>query len=390
MIKRVSRSLAFATTWSIWVLLCIEIGLQLYYYANAHQSLLTRNARPIFAPNKYCKFFNKANLSYVHKTNEFKIHLYTNSKGFRVPRPGIEYSKEKAPDTFRILLLGPSFAYGWGVNYEDTVAARLDKMLGSCLPAKSKIEIINAGVPSLGPLPQLNWLIHVGVLYKPDLIIQFIYGSMAVYPDDPNLFVDREGYLEHSGLSTSEWLFREAKKSAIVFYGWMLYTDLFPSSNGEVLGAGRKLERAPEFNPDAPDEKTSMVYYSRLERTAQENGARLSIVYFPLSYCIHRGDLIRWRHLGADPDIDGQIAFDRSFCGYLNREGVDCLNVTPDLVKAAAESPKRLYYWLDIHWTPRGNLVVARRLARHVAIKFMDGCKGGSPESLERNGVGVN
>jgi hypothetical protein len=40
------------------------------------------------------------------------------------------------------------------------------------------------------------------------------------------------------------------------------------------------------------------------------------------------------------------------------------------LVKAAIDSPGRLYYWLDIHWTRRGNLVAARSVAQHLADEF--------------------
>jgi hypothetical protein len=354
----------------------LEIGLQVFYFVAAGgQSLLSRTAIPIFTPNEYCGFFNKPNLSYLHRTNEFKCLIYTNSQGFRVARPGVEYSRYKAPDTFRVMLVGPSFTFGWGVNYGDTVAARLEEMLKPCLGGKSRIEIINTGVPSMAPLPQLNWLTHVGCSFMPDLIVQFIYGSMSIDPDgNHDLFADRQGFLEQSDLSTREWVFDEAKKSAMVFYGWMLYTTLFPGRGQRINGAGRGLERAARFRPDAAEVKVSLDYYRRLLRAADECGAKLTIVYLPLSYCVHRGDLARWRHLGVEDNIDEQIAFDREFCDYLDQAGEDCLNITPDLVKSAAE-PGRLYYWLDIHWTPRGNLVAARAIEKHLAQRFMDDCR---------------
>ena len=371
--RQVFISVAARIAFVLWVLIWIEAGLQVLYYVTAHQTLFTRTAIPIFTPNEYCGFFNKPDLSYVHRTNEFTCRIYTNTEGFRVPRPGVEYLRTKPPGTFRILLLGPSFAFGWGVNYGDTAGAKLEELLKPYFKGKSTIEVINAGVPSLAPLPQLNWFEHVGCLFKSDLVIQFIYGSMIVDPDgDKGLFADPQGYLENSDLRGEQRFFEVAKRSALVFYGWMLYARLFASTGAEIAGAGRHLEQARPFSPDTPEAKLSLAYYRRLARAALKCGSHLSIVYFPLSYCVHRGDLARWRHLGINENIDEQIALDRDFCGYLRDKGFDCLNITPDLVKAAADSPERLYYWLDIHWTPRGNLVAARSIAPHLADEFSD------------------
>ncbi len=363
--------------WSIWVLIWVEIGLQAFYYCTADQFLFKRTAEPIFAPNKYSGFFNKPNLSYVHWTNEFRIKIYTNKEGFRVARPGIEYCRIRKPDTFRVLLLGPSFAFGWGVNYEDSVAARLETMLKSAPTCGRKVEVINAGVPALSPQRQLNWLVHVGRSFQPDLIIELIYGSLEIDQGDDGLFADKDGFLERRDLSTGAWLFEEAKKSAIVFYGWMLSTELFAARDDVIRGAGRNVRQLEDFKPDAAGIRGSLDFYRQLAAVAKASGARLAVVYFPFSFYVHRGDWARWRHLGAGRDVDGLIALDRSFCNYLNQIGVDCLNGTPDLIKAAAKNPERLYYWLDIHWTVRGNLVAARSIAKHLAQR-LPGCGKGS------------
>jgi hypothetical protein len=365
---------AYGIGFALWILLWIEIGLQGFYYATAHQFLFARAAIPIFAPNRYCGFFNQTNLSYSHRTNEFAMAIYTNSQGLRVARPGTEYSTAKAPGTLRILLLGPSFAFGWGVNYQDTAAARLEGLLKPYLKSGSKVEVIDAGVPSLPAPSQLKWFEHAGCSFKPDWVVQFIYGSMIVDPDDgAGLYVDKAGYLENRLMTPREWLFEHAKKSAIVFYGWTLYTRWFAAHSGAIAGAGRHLDQTAAFSPGSSDVKTSMDYYRELGAAVAKCGAKLSIIYFPLSYCVHRDDMARWRHLGVSDDIDGQIAADRDFCDYLGKQGFDCLNLTPDLVEAAAESPKRLYYWLDIHWTPRGNAVVADSISKHLANKYLDG-----------------
>jgi hypothetical protein len=251
--RRVLSRTVSAIALALWSLIWIELGLQGYYYATAHEFLFNRTAIAIFVPNKFCGFFNKPNLSYSHRTNEYDITIYTNSEGFRVARPGVEYSTARTPGTFRILLLGPSFAFGWGVNYEDGVAARLETLLKPHLKNESQVEVIDAGVPSMAPFPQLRWFEHVGCSFKPDLVIQFIYGSMIIDPaDDDGLFADQENYLEHHNLMTRQWLFEEAKKSGIVFYGWMLYTRWFAARSGGIAGAGRDLEQAQTVQTRQP------------------------------------------------------------------------------------------------------------------------------------------
>ena len=88
------------------------------------------------------------------------------------------------------------------------------------------------------------------------------------------------------------------------------------------------------------------------------------MVYLPLSYAIHREDESRWRHLGIR-DIPRQMAFDTAFVHYLNECQIPSLDITPQLQKSA-QGGKRMYYWLDIHWTPAGNAAAARAVADHL------------------------
>ena len=73
-----------------------------------------------------------------------------------------------------------------------------------------------------------------------------------------------------------------------------------PEERGNaVLGAGREMfaRRAP-FDPTNQDVRESMQVYNKLVGATRAAGARLLVVFFPLSYAIHREDESRWRHLG--------------------------------------------------------------------------------------------
>ena len=59
-----------------------------------------------------------------------------------------EFSFKKPDGMTRILMLGDSLTFGWGVNIEDTTSKILEKSLGQQL-GKNNVEVINAGVEVL-------------------------------------------------------------------------------------------------------------------------------------------------------------------------------------------------------------------------------------------------
>jgi hypothetical protein len=331
--------------------------------------LFRRVGLPIYEREPYAGFGNRRGLSFEHRTNEFHAYYYVNQAGFRVPRPDVEYTLAKPADVYRVMILGSSFAFGWAVDYELSFAGVLQQLLQERgFADDKKIEIINAGVPAIGS--QLTWFEQVGKDYAPDLVIQFIYGSMAFrYATEPFATVNDDGYLVPLHANTAlRW--REGfKKIGTVFYGWMLWISLNSGSpvrsgdSGAVLGAGRKIDAPINFGPTHPQVRESMLFYNKLGIVRQA-GARLLLVYAPLSYAIHREDESRWSLLGIR-DIPRQMAFDAAFVRYLNECQIPSIGLAQQL-RISARGGERMYYWLDIHWTPAGNAAAAQAVADYL------------------------
>lgn len=356
----------------VYLVILLEISLQIFYFVTVGQWLCNRTSLPIFVPNKYSIFWNKPNLHVPFVTSEFKMGIFTNNQGLRVPEGHGDYPLGKQAGIKRIIVMGPSFAFGWGVNYNKTYEAQLEKILRQYYRNnKSKIEVINAGVPALGPIQNLGWYNQFGKQLAPDIVIQLIYGSMSIPPRNAwnDFRVTPKGYLIERTVSTLDQLMGYAKNSAIIFYGWFTLTKLKPMfstsiESNHISGAGRALELHGVFNPNNSDVTSSLMYYQNLRSTVEQSGAKLLVLYLPLSYCVHPEDTIRWSHLGVK-NIEQQIQYDAAFCKFLTSEGFDCLNITNDFRKMA-EQGKRLYYYLDIHWTPEGNELAARLTAKHL------------------------
>ena len=370
------RRIVGTVAYLLFLLVLVELALQTFYYVKAGDFLFARTGLPIYAANEWSGVFNRPNLSYEHHTNEFASTNYTNEQGLRVPEGQEAYPHQPSPGTKRILLLGPSFAYGWGVDYEETFGHLLERALErGGWGDGSRVELINAGVPSLGAGPHLSWFRQVGARFQPDLVIQFAYATMAVKNiPRSRARVTEEGYLVGGSPSLGRRLRSYAKKSAIVFYSWIAYTRLDQAlsdsgeaqGDGEVLGAGRELQMQRAFSLESPVVVESLDYYRALRETVREEGAELLVVHFPLSYAVHEEDESRWRHLGVQ-DVAAQRAFDRAFCEHLNGvEQLPCLDITEPLQRTAAEGDERLYFWLDIHWTEAGNRRAAEAVADHL------------------------
>ncbi|MBK7949405.1 MAG: hypothetical protein IPK00_11865 [Deltaproteobacteria bacterium] len=115
-----------------------------------------------------------SDLDYVHRTNEFEIQIYTNSLGLRTDASHREYAKPKPDDVYRILVTGPSFAFGWGANYEEIFPTLIER--GLSVPGK-RVEVMNLGTPSQGSAHQLCWMKEVGYAYQPDMVLHVSYGN---------------------------------------------------------------------------------------------------------------------------------------------------------------------------------------------------------------------
>lgn len=127
-------------------------------------------ALEIFTRVRYDEY--SIGLGYGAPVIKFQEKYYLlNSKGFR----DREFSYEKENNTYRILVLGDSIAFGQGIkNMEDTFPKLLEKRLNQ---NKSSItyEVINTGRQGYGTKDELEFWNNEGFKYNPDFVIIAYY-----------------------------------------------------------------------------------------------------------------------------------------------------------------------------------------------------------------------
>jgi len=187
------------TLQNIFLLLCslffffliIEIGIRIFVKDKRHYF---PHPRFLYELDEHRGYKLAKNFRGVFRDpqNEYIARADTNSIGLR----DYEYG-EKGENTFRILVLGDSFTFGAGVEFEETFVRQLETILRE-KNRNRKYEVINAGVLGYGTDQEYYFLKEWGFKLKPDLVIVAFYiqnDLEDVMIGALNHYTVRDGYL---------------------------------------------------------------------------------------------------------------------------------------------------------------------------------------------------
>ncbi len=130
-------------------------------------------------------------LSFAHAPNRsaflMGVPVSINSEGLR----DREFSLEKPPGVYRVMMLGDSTTLGWGVRQEDTAAKFLERKLNEALPPGfSRVEVMNTGVGNYDTVQEVTYYEAIGWKYHPDLVV------LVFFINDPEpVPVEKKGFL---------------------------------------------------------------------------------------------------------------------------------------------------------------------------------------------------
>jgi hypothetical protein len=139
-------------------LLCVGFGelvLHLMGYGNLE----------VYDPDPRVYWRLSPNQNCFTKVNHQPVRI--NSLGTRGP----QFQPAKPPGTIRILSLGDSRTFGWGLAEDQTYSAWLGQMLQEKIGAGRRVEVINAGVNGWSYDQMFVYFREVGLGYHPDLVI---------------------------------------------------------------------------------------------------------------------------------------------------------------------------------------------------------------------------
>lgn len=258
------RTLKLAAAWFVLLAGLGEGSLRLLAWANRGHLIASR-ARGLLQ-----RAFEEPSiverLRRIHPTRVYKNvpncrtpMFSTNSRGFR----GAEFSVEKSSGGPRILCLGDSCVFGWGVDDANTYPALLHKRLARA--GLSSAEVINAGVPGYSSWQALAWYREELFRLKPDVLVVYI-GWNDLFESRPELGTQ---------------LGKGGKMAAYLLRRSFLATEL----RFALYALREKLGRAAAADENALYRSFEPVFFRhqlrRLVQEAKGHGARVLLLTLP-------------------------------------------------------------------------------------------------------------
>lgn len=134
--------------------------------------------------------------------------LHVNKEGFRGPA----YPHRKPDNTIRILGLGDSVMFGWGVEEQETYLALLAERL-KARNASHDWQVINTAVPGYNTSMEAAVLRSRGLAYSPDLVV---VGYVPNDLDLPNFLLKEPDPWAMSDCFLADYLCRGLRPSRLV------------------------------------------------------------------------------------------------------------------------------------------------------------------------------
>ena len=146
-----------------------------------------------YQPDPYCGSRLTPNVGFWN-LSEGRVYVTTNRAGFR----DREHAVSKPAGTFRIAVLGDSFAEAVQVPQREAFWSVMERELAGCAEFQGKtVEVLNFGVSGYGTTQELQMLRHYVWQYEPDLVLlAFLPGndvrnnSRALEPEQGKPFYD--------------------------------------------------------------------------------------------------------------------------------------------------------------------------------------------------------
>jgi lysophospholipase L1-like esterase len=278
----------------------------------------------------------------VFETEQFRTTVHINEKGLR----DRSHSYEREGDTQRILVLGDSFAWGYGVEESERFSQLLE--------ADPGVKVINAGVSGYSTDQELLWYENEGIKYETDLVILVLTGN-DVGDNNRQLvnhiyfkprFVFKDGQLVPTGhpvpqsSSQGKFIYSLSQRSALVYFLTLRYFDLQAIYGRMKTNSDQPSTTTPANKSETDPFKLTIALIDEMRKIAESKNAKFMVM-----------STDRWWNLSSEETY-------QDFVAAMESDGLLVLDVEsmPGFNAEVMRIPD------DGHWSQSGHKFAAQQI----------------------------
>ncbi len=334
----------------------------------------------------------KSNLTRNVNMHGYRHKVARNSQGMH----DREYTLDKKPDVFRILILGDSYIEAIGVEEHETSQAILEKILNDRV-SDIQFEVISAGIHAWSPNQELMYYRSEGQFFEPDLVLAFWVPANDLTNMLPYQILTVEGthcfspyfavcngqfdpapYFPVPGIEPT-WKTCSTNTKFLTTQLNRLYNHsrLYQRLSDLLIERENHLDFQRRFAPwviaDSSDETLNYAYqltghiYQQLATEANQNGAATAFVIVPFNQAVYSqvypevAESLKQNFANFD-DADPNLP-NTTFTTLMQNQKLKVFDMQPHFVNYIKETGKDLHWPGDIHWNKAGNRLAAETVA---------------------------
>ena len=313
-------------------LLCLGVFVVLFCLLE----LYIRQTQPIALAYNYadcCDYVLKPNQKFSFSKKEFDSDISINGLGLRGQPPDLD-------KPLRILILGDSFAFGFGVNDDESFPARLEQLLRK--PHQVAATVINAGHSGYDTRRELGFLQTYGPHFSPNIVlIAFVLND--VLSNSGKLWFNAipDGWLRYFPLrGTATFLSYLIRNPSELMFK-LGFNDDYPYTGNDALECLRS-------NGCTEDWQVTELFLKQIVISTRSMNANPVFVHIPV-----KEEILQKRGV-APYDLDGAEKRLQHLSNILSVPMITLRN------HIRAED----YYPLDSHWTAANHERAAAKVAK--------------------------
>ena len=276
---------------------------------------------------------------------EFRVDYQISEQGFRDP---MVHPRSLPAGTVRILLIGDSYTYGHGVQYQDSWAALLRERFRQ---EGRAVDIVNAGIPGYSTTQELIYLQRLLPEYRPDIVV---IGFVAhdLFTNRP---IDEKGAAAAIADGAAQSIGSDKKSS---LHALSLIKRLLASNDTLYTQAYTRTDRRKWYTaPPSPwlaqQIEITETLLAKAADLVEGQGAELLVLSIPQLFQV----VTEARGLNFEGIDVGLI--DRTFAEVAKHQGFTWVPALPQLAERYREGDDKLYFRVDGHFDEAGNALFA-------------------------------